>query len=139
MKDIVLRLIVISLFIISWFTVAQVTAQTQINIPPPAGSARFGGVATLPNGNIIISDSEFSLPTAPFTPNVGAVYVYNGATGAMISRLTGSNAGDRIGGAVVLPNGNFVVLSNTWNNFRGAIAYCTAQPDAMALFLPPIR
>ena len=124
MKNIILRLIVTSLFIISVFTVAQVTAQTQINIPPPAGSGRFGGVETLPNGNIIISDSEFSLPTAPFTANVGAVYMYNGATGAMISRLTGSNAGDRIGGAIVLPNGNFVVLSNIWNNFRGAITYC---------------
>ena len=53
---------------------------------------------------------------------VGAVYLFNGQTGALISTLSGSNgqgfAGDEVGsgGVVALPSGNFLVLSPLWAN-----------------------
>ncbi len=61
------------------------------------------------------------------TVNAGAVTFGNGQTGVSgvvspINSLVGSSAGDQIGGGsnssdvVVLANGNYVVLSPTWNN-----------------------
>ena len=54
--------------------------------------------------------------------DAGAVYLFNGSTGALISTLIGSTAGDHVGagGVTALSNGNFVVLSPFWDN--GAIA-----------------
>src|SRR5205085_1647120 len=45
--------------------------------------------------------------------DAGAVYLFNGKTGALISTLTGSHANDQVGsaGVVALVNGNFVVSS----------------------------
>ena len=49
--------------------------------------------------------------------DVGAVYLYDGATGALISALTGSTAGDQVGTWVdLLTNGNYVVSSPYWDN-----------------------
>ena len=126
MRNIGLRLFVFAFLIFNGMSVLHVAAATQIDIPPPIGSGRFGSqTVALPNGNIIITDFEYSITSPSFVQSVGAVYMYNGATGELISRLTGSNAGDRIGSVVVLPNGNFAVSSYTWNNFRGAITYCS--------------
>jgi hypothetical protein len=82
----------------------------------PAGSNGFGMVTVLPNGNLVVIDSGYSAP-GPIA-GVGAVYLYNGATGALISKLTGSMASDQIGsdGVTVLSNGNYVVGSRLWNN-----------------------
>jgi hypothetical protein len=89
---------------------------TQTDIVGPAGSGRFGtSVTVLPNGNIVVADPYYD---AGGTTDVGAVYLYDGATGALISTLTGSTAGDRVGydGVVVLSNGNYVVSSSPWSN-----------------------
>jgi hypothetical protein len=57
---------------------------TQIDITGPTGSGSFGSsVKTLPNGNIVVIDSA-----------IGAVYLYNGATGGLISVLKGDSQND---------------------------------------------
>jgi hypothetical protein len=60
----------------------------QLDILGPPGSGEFGyDVIALPNGNIVVTDpfyDDFA------TVDAGAVYLYDGATGALISILTGS-------------------------------------------------
>ena len=87
--------------------------------PNPAPGNLFGAtVVALSTGNVVI--------TSPFDDfggtNAGAVYLFNGATGALISTLRGSTAEDRvgIGGVTALSNGNYVIRSVLWDN--GAIA-----------------
>ncbi|MFP4395443.1 MAG: hypothetical protein ACLFTI_09285, partial [Anaerolineales bacterium] len=103
-------------------------AVTQGDIIGPPGSGQFGdSVTALPNGNVVVVDPQYDDGA---TSNVGAVYLYNGATGALISTLTGSTANDRVGcgGVTVLPNGNYVVHSETWINNgafnAGAVTWC---------------
>ena len=87
-------------------------AALQTDLTGPAGSGQFGAtVLVLPNGNIVVTDPAFNGTT-------GAAYLYNGATGALISTLTGSAAGDWVGGGgvTVLSNGNYVVRSPNWDN-----------------------
>ncbi len=91
-------------------------AGTQTDIVGPGGSGAFGAlIYVLPNGNIVVVDSSYDAP-GPIA-DVGAVHLYNGATGALISTLTGSTAGDKVGfdGVVILTNGNFVVRSVSWD------------------------
>ncbi|MCB1206322.1 MAG: hypothetical protein KDN18_18820, partial [Verrucomicrobiae bacterium] len=83
--------------------------------PHPDAGNRFGAdVVMLSTGNVVI--------TAPFDDaggsDAGAVYLFNGATGALISTLTGSTAGDKVGssGVTALSNGNYVVRSEFWDN-----------------------
>lgn len=83
--------------------------------PNPAAGNQFGQtVIALDTGNVVI--------TSPFDDaggqDAGAVYLFNGATGTLISTLRGSNAGDTIGsgGVVALEGGNFVVISDEWDN-----------------------
>jgi len=86
----------------------------QFQIPDPNGSDSLFAVDTvLSNGNIVASGS-------------GAVYLFNGQTGALISTLTG-----QISSETALTNGNFVVTglltgTVTWVNgttgLNGAIS-----------------
>ena len=89
--------------------------------PDPAPGNHFGAtVVTLSTGNVVI--------TSPFDnaggTGAGAVYLFNGTTGALISTLTGSHAGDNIGsgGVTALSDGNFVVDSPDWTNGTAADA-----------------
>lgn len=82
--------------------------------PHPSAGNQFGQtVVPLSTGNVVI--------TAPRDDaggnNAGAVYLFNGANGALISTLIGSSEGDLIGGTgvVALASGNFVVLSPDWD------------------------
>lgn len=65
-------------------------------------------------GNVVI--------TSPFDDaggtNAGAIYLFNGKTGALISTLKGSTANDNVGvgGVTALSNGNYVVMSPSWDN-----------------------
>ena len=89
---------------------------SQTDITGPAGSGQFGAsVLALPSGNIVVTDPSYD---SGESTDAGAVYLYNGATGAQISTLTGSNNNDQVGsgGVVALDNGNYVVLSPDWNN-----------------------
>lgn len=83
--------------------------------PNPSPGNQFGhSVVPLSTGNVVI--------TAPFADangtDAGAVYLFNGQTGALISTLRGSSAGDQIGkeGIIALPNGNFLIRSPLWDN-----------------------
>ena len=64
--------------------------------------------------------------------DVGAVYLYSGASGALISTLTGSAAGDKVGDqpVVVLKDGSYLVPSSEWANGgaakAGAVTWCSA-------------
>lgn len=91
--------------------------------PNPAAGNRFGSsIEILTSGNVVV--------TSPYDDaggtDAGAVYLFNGLTGNLISTLRGSSSNDRvgIGGVTVLANGNFVVSSIYWNN--GAVAYAEA-------------
>jgi hypothetical protein len=84
-------------------------AANQIDIAGPPGSGKFGySVTVLPNGNFVVTDPNFN---GGIAVDAGAVYLYDGATHAIISTLTGSSAGDQIGywGVTVLSNGNYVI------------------------------
>ena len=83
--------------------------------PNPAPGNEFGQtVVALSTGNVVI--------TSPFDDfggtDAGAAYLFNGATGALISTLRGSTGGDNIGlgGVTALANGNYVVRSPLWRN-----------------------
>ncbi|HKR15397.1 MAG TPA: hypothetical protein VJT15_25245 [Pyrinomonadaceae bacterium] len=101
--------------------------QGDINGPPNSGI--FGAqVAVLPNGNIVVTDPLFD---ENGVTNIGAVYLLDGVTHAVISTLKGSTTNDQIGNRiVVLANGNYVVQSSGWNNgaasFTGAVTFCSA-------------
>ena len=105
---------------------APVEAATQIDILGPAGSDEFGDwVSVLPNGNFVVVAPLWDSTTAV---DVGAVYLYDGVTAALISTMTGSHAEDHVGsGSVsILANGHWVISSPSWNEERGAATWCSS-------------
>ncbi len=68
----------------------------------------------LETGNVVV--------TSPYDDaggvDAGAVYLFDGTTGELISTLIGSSADNRIGsnGLKALKNGNYLVLSPKWDN-----------------------
>ncbi|GAB6850536.1 beta strand repeat-containing protein [Paraburkholderia kururiensis] len=96
-----------------------------LDLADPAAAAGnqhgSGGVTELSNGNIVVSSPQdnFGASTA------GAVYLYDGRTGALISTLAGSHAGDQVGnnGVKALTGGNYVVDSSSWNGRMGAVTW----------------
>lgn len=88
----------------------------------PPGSRFFGNqVVVLTNGNFVVTDPNYDLGSRA---DVGAIYLYNGATHQMVSKLTGDTVGDRvgIGQILALKNGNFVVANPNWHNI-GAVTW----------------
>jgi hypothetical protein len=84
--------------------------------PNPSSSNGFGThVVSLYSGNVVITAPGASIGGLT---SCGAVYLFHGSTGALISTLTGSQNGDAVGaaGVVALTNGNFVVRSPFWDN-----------------------
>ncbi len=84
-------------------------------VDPGSGSTTFGAaVAMLSTGNTVVTASGDDTAAT----GAGAFFVFNTATGALISMITGSRAGDAVGsgGITVLSNGNFVVASSNWDN-----------------------
>jgi hypothetical protein len=82
----------------------------------PLGTERFGQyVAQLSTGNYFVIDPFYDDGEIV---DVGAVFLYNGSTHALISVLKGSSPDDRVGhgGYQLLDNGNFLVKSHRWNN-----------------------
>jgi hypothetical protein len=104
--------LILSLFVLP--VSVQAVTFSQFVDPNPADGNQFGSIVLpLSTGNVVI--------TAPGDDaggqNAGAVYLFNGGTGALISTLRGSTAEDAIGSEVVaLGNGNFVVCSPMWDN-----------------------
>jgi len=96
--------------------VTLVAAAFLLDIVGPPGSGEFGTIVTvLPNGNLVVTYPYYDSGSLT---DVGAVYLYDGTSGALISTLTGSTAGDLVGffGVIVLANGNYVVRSPWWDN-----------------------
>ena len=96
---------------------ASSSAYSTINLADPnpgAGDGFAQTVVVLSGGNIVASDRNDDFAAS----NAGAVYLYNGTTGALISSLTGASANDQVssGGITALSNGNYVVSSPDWNN-----------------------
>ena len=116
-------------------THAENVLMAQTDIAGPAGSGTFGTTVTvLANGNIVVTDPTYTDPANPGVTGIGAVYLYDGATLAIISTLKGSTANDNVGGdgVTVLTNGNYVVDSPNWDNPSpakidvGAVTWCSA-------------
>ena len=115
---------------------ALIQAANQIELIGPTGSESFGAnITVLPNGNIVVADPFYDDYT-------GAVYLYNGANGAVISTLTGNVPDDKVGSkpVVVLNDGNFVVSSPSWANGTalqaGAVTWCSAVSGCVGQVSP---
>lgn len=130
--------VVFGFLIINGLFILHVAAQMQTDIPSPAGGEMFGTkVAALPNGNFVVTDPNYDAP-GPIA-DVGRVYLYNGATLAIINTMTGSAANDLVGsssgglgGVIVLANGDYVVISQNWNNGAGAVTRCSSTTGCPA-------
>jgi len=84
-------------------------------VDPNVDSGNFGrNMQLLSNGNVVVADYYDDL----IASDAGAVYLFNGSTGALISTITGSQASDNVGSdyIVELTNGNYVFVSSDWNN-----------------------
>jgi trimeric autotransporter adhesin len=95
-------------------------AALQTDIVGPFGSGHFGDdVEVLSNGNVVVLDPGFDLGSID---DVGAAYLYNGATHQLISSLIGSQLNDSVGsgGAVEVGDSNVVISSPSWD--RGIAA-----------------
>ncbi|MEQ9368384.1 MAG: CHAT domain-containing protein [Coleofasciculus chthonoplastes F3-SA18-01] len=82
--------------------------------PNPGNGSGFGDtIAPLTMGNVAVTKPEDNFGG----DNAGAVYLFDGSTGGLLSILTGQTD-DQVGGGGVtaLSNGNFVVVSPQWNN-----------------------
>jgi Repeat of unknown function (DUF5650) len=93
--------------------------------PHPTTGAHFGAsVTVLSGGNVVVTNPSDNFGGS----NAGAVYLYDGLTGALLSSLVGSTANDQVGGGTgggitALSNGNYVVQSPSWNGSRGAATW----------------
>lgn len=100
-------------------------SQREFADPNPSPHNGFGKFrVTLATGNVVITSAHADIGGIT---DCGAVYLFDGSTGAVISTLTGSSEYDCIGsgGVTALTCGNFVVSSPLWD--LGAI------PDAGAV------
>jgi hypothetical protein len=109
---------------------AGVYPQFDLIDPHPSQFGRFGmEVSVLSNGNIVVINSSDNFGGS----FAGAVYLFDGLTGVLISSLIGSNPNDRVGlygtGGAAPPdvtpmtNGNYVIDSALWNGNRGAVTW----------------
>ncbi len=92
--------------------------------PDPTLDTFGASMVTLSNGNVVVTDPTVGLSN---TTNLGAVYLYNGQTGALLGTLVGATGGDAVGsgGVTALTNGNFVVSSPGWQDANGAVGAAT--------------
>ncbi|HET9645025.1 MAG TPA: hypothetical protein VFP68_17100, partial [Burkholderiaceae bacterium] len=105
-------------------------ASLSLDDPTPSATNGFGTVTqVLSNGNVIISAPNASTGGSSAT---GAVYLFNSSTGALLSDLRGSNAGDRAGsgGVKVLGNGNYLVLSPQYGKANAINAFSLSTNDS---------
>ncbi|REJ76018.1 MAG: VCBS repeat-containing protein [Acidobacteria bacterium] len=127
--------------LILFLLATSIAAQVSFDIPAPNGSDNFGeNIFTLPNGNIVITDPGFDLSGGP--DDVGAVHLFNGFTGALISTMTGSSQSDEIGGTdiYILPNSNFVVATYSFDLSTrqdvGSVTLCSGTTGCPPIIEP---
>lgn len=90
-------------------------AALQTDVVGPFGSGHFGeDVEVLSNGNVVVLDPGFDLGSID---DVGAAYLYNGATHQLISAVIGSQLNDAVGsgGATEVGDSNVVIGSPDWD------------------------
>ena len=82
--------------------------------PNPSANNGFGQmVVTLSTGNVVVTSPRADVGGT----NTGAVYLFNGTTGELISSLFGSRTGDFADNFIVpVGVGNFVVVNPSWDN-----------------------
>ena len=95
----------------------------QLVDPTPGASNNFGAstsVTVLSNDNVVVANPLDDFGAA----DAGAIHLFNGTTGALISTLTGSQLNDQVGntGVTTLSTGNYVVRSTLWDNGAAADA-----------------
>ena len=103
-----------------FLTVSAAAPFSQYNLVNPATGGAFGtNVLVLSNGNIAV--------TAPTVSNgQGAVYLFNGQSGALISTLKGGTPSDQFTPTLTqLPDGNFLIAASTWDNGLGAVTWAS--------------
>lgn len=86
-----------------------------------AGDRVGSSAIALTNGNYVVESGDWSGMKGAATWGNGSA----GTTGdvSATNSLVGSTAGDFVGGATALKNGNYVVVSPNWNSLRGAITW----------------
>jgi hypothetical protein len=100
---------------------AGVVPQFDLIDPHPTVGGQFGtGLTRLSNGNVVVTNPNDNFGGT----NAGAVYLFNGLTGALISSLVGSSPGDFLGYYVtILSSGNYLARSPSWSGNRGAVTW----------------
>lgn len=103
------------------------------NPHPDSHLGSFGEtVVPLANGNVVVTSPGCDAAAG----NAGAVHLFKGSTGELISSLYGSHNNDKIGsgGVMELPNGHFVVISPDWgdggNTWVGAVTWVNGETGA---------
>ncbi len=92
--------------------------------PNPGNNDNFGSNLTVfssANGNILVLNPTDDLGGT----NAGAVYLYDGVTGALISHLRGSTANDQVGSSgtqTLISNSKLAIRSPSWNNGAATLA-----------------
>ncbi|MFD0895930.1 DUF11 domain-containing protein [Luteolibacter ambystomatis] len=97
--------------------------------PTPTGSNFGVRVQPLSTGNVVVTDPGDDTNGT----SSGAIYLYNGKTGALVSTLLGAAAGDALGGVdqsgfytgadIINLGANAYVISQDANGKRGALTY----------------
>lgn len=84
--------------------------------PNPSPNNGFGQtIVSLSTGNVVVTSPRADVGAT----DTGAVYLFNGTTGELISSLFGSSTGDFADNFIVpVGDGNFVVVNPRWNNGR---------------------
>jgi filamentous hemagglutinin family protein len=100
----------------------------QLVDPHPGASQQYGSkVLVLSNDNVVVTDPFDNFGGS----QAGAVYLFNGHTGALISSITGDLASDRVGNnsstssLIALPSGNFLINSGNWHTSAGAVTFAS--------------
>ena len=93
--------------------------------PNPSAGRNFGQSLTVlgtRTGGAFSPNDRVAIAVASDNASRGAVYLFDTATGVLLSTLTGSQSNDQVGsqGVTALTNGNFVVGSSNWAN--GSVA-----------------
>lgn len=101
--------------LVLFLLLVKLSPAQDFEITAPVGTDNFSQVVVLPNGNFVATDPYYDYNS---NTDIGAVYLYDGNTKALISTLKGSRTNDRIGngGIRVLKNGNYVISSPDWSN-----------------------
>ncbi|HLJ91609.1 MAG TPA: hypothetical protein VKU02_00315 [Gemmataceae bacterium] len=97
--------------------------------PHPTASGGFGTyLSVLGKGNVVVTNPNDNLGGA----KAGAVYLFDGLSGALISALVGSHPNDQVGydldfnsPIVLLSNGNYLIQSPFWNGNQGAVTWAS--------------